>query len=666
MGKWLYYLYKRVFDTTVWMWIAVGLYFFTFLCPYQKVNELIYCIFLLFILGFIIHKAVFKPIWTAERRFRKLSQFLIIFWGVGSIYYRLSPLNIFNSGFPILKLFIILISAVGISIWLTPVIVSSIADLMGRTFYGFGRSASDDIPERVFVRSIPEGYRKRREYLQALKNLDEQLLELETDQIKPTESQMQWIFEAYAMKAEIYAEDLKDYDSAEAIINRLLDKGKLSCKGEAVFLNRLCDWRIKLKEDLDGAKAALEQIEKRHPGSEEAMYAAQRKNRLKLQEKGPAPRKKLVHLTEDLGLKEGFKGWDIPQMTWRKEIEELKKYLSEHPFDWDAREKLASLYSINCHDVKSAVRELDFLLEQDGQPKKKIVQWLNMKADFFVRDRDLERAKEALNSIVELYPETSPAYLAEKRIALLKSELKREKNKVYKVRKSDETDLKQVKTPFNIPTKVSTLASSLQKKDPAVLKNEEKKVDFDWIEEMQQLDRHLMDHPTNWEARERLASIYAYEMGETEAAIQQIEILLAQSKNKSTQIARWLNMEADFYVFAKDEVSAKKALQRIAELDPLNPAIFAAEKRIACLKNEIREPAQKKYEVTQWNEEEFLRPTVVTSGNDLTPKAIRQNRERAKNPEKESKPDEAREQREQKLRADLAKHLKNAGFSESD
>ncbi|MBO6004949.1 MAG: hypothetical protein J6Q00_05180, partial [Verrucomicrobia bacterium] len=263
MRKWLYYLYKRVFDTTVWMWIAVGLYFFTFLCPYQKVNELIYCVFLLFIHGFIIHKAAFKPIWTAERRFRKFLQFIIIFWGVGSIYYKLSPLNIFNSSFPILKLFIILISAVGISIWLTPVIVSSIADLMGRTFYGFGRAASEDTPERVFVRSIPEGYRKRGEYMLALKNLDEQLLELETDQIKPTEAQMQWIFEAYAMKAEIYAEDLKDYDSAEAIINRLLDKGKLSSKGEAVFLNRLCDWRIKLNEDLDGAKAALEQIEKR-------------------------------------------------------------------------------------------------------------------------------------------------------------------------------------------------------------------------------------------------------------------------------------------------------------------------------------------------------------------------------------------------------------------
>ena len=79
MGKWLYYIYKRIFDTNVWMWIAVGLYFFTFLCPYQKVNELIYCIFLLFILGFIIHKAVFKPIWTAEHRFRKFSQFLIIY-----------------------------------------------------------------------------------------------------------------------------------------------------------------------------------------------------------------------------------------------------------------------------------------------------------------------------------------------------------------------------------------------------------------------------------------------------------------------------------------------------------------------------------------------------------------------------------------------------------
>ena len=197
------------------------------------------------------------------------------------------------------------------------------------------------------------------------------------------------------------------------------------------------------------------------------------------------------------------------------------------------------------------------------------------------------------------------------------------------------------------------------------IKDEEKEIAYDWVEEMQQLDRHLMDHPSNWEARERLASIYAYEMGETEAAIQQIEILLAQSKGKPTQIARWLNREADFYVFAKDEIAAKKALRRISELDPLNPAIFAAEKRIACLKNEIREPAQKKYEVTRWNEEEFLRPKVVTSGNDLTPKAIRQNRERAKNPV-ESKPDAENEQRTRKARAERAEHLKKAGFPPSD
>jgi hypothetical protein len=177
---------------------------------------------------------------------------------------------------------------------------------------------------------------------------------------------------------------------------------------------------------------------------------------------------------------------------------------------------------------------------------------------------------------------------------------------------------------------------------------------------MQQLDRLLAEHPNHWEARERLASIYAYEMGETEAAIQQVEILLSQAKGKSAQIARWLNLEADFYVFVGDEFAAKKALQRIGEMDPQNPAVFSAVRRIACIQREIRNVLKKK------KDEGFFIPKMVHFGTDVTPKAIRQNRERAKNPEKESKPDEAREQREQKLRADLAKHLKNAGFSESD
>ncbi|MBR5690811.1 MAG: hypothetical protein IKX46_02525, partial [Verrucomicrobia bacterium] len=85
-----------------------------------------------------------------------------------------------------------------------------------------------------------------------------------------------------------------------------------------------------------------------------------------------------------------------------------------------------------------------------------------------------------------------------------------------------------------------------------------------------------------------------------------------------------------------------------------------AVRRIACIQREIKNALKKQ------KDEGFFIPKMVHFGTDVTPKVVRQNRERAKNPEKESKPDEAREQREQKLRADLAKHLKEAGFSGSD
>lgn len=661
MDKWLYYIKKRAFDSNAWMWGVVILYALTFICPFKAINYFIYFVITIAALIYLSYVIIIQPLWTSKDKISKASQTLMMCLGF-YLLYLLGIRYITNDG-----VYVMIISSIGVFVfrrflaWLAFMFTDRISDALVNLIFGFASNTDVDPSERIFYRSIPEGHRKRGEYMLALKDLDEQLLELETDQIKPTEKQLQWIFEANAMKAEIYAEDLRDYDSAEAIVNRLLDSGKLTCKGEAVFLNRLCDWRLKLKKDLDGAKAALEQIEKRHPGSVEAMYASQRKNRLKLSDNGSLPKKKLVHLPDDLGLKKGFKEWNVSQMALSKEIEGLKKHLSDFPLDWEAREKLASIYSITCHNVEAAVKELDYLLEQDGQPRKKIVQWLNMKADFYIREQDLENAKEALTTIMDCFPDTSPAYVAERRIALLRNELERGKPKVYKIQKSDETDLKQVKTPFRIPTKVSTLPSSIRSDEtqqkPA---NEEtKESPADWIDEMQQLDRLLAEHPNHWEARERLASIYAYEMGETEAAVQQIEILLSQAKGKSAQIARWLNLEADFYVFVGDEFAAKKALQRIGEIDPQNPAVFPAVRRIACIQREIKNVLKKK------KDEGFFIPKMMHFGTDVTPKAIRQNRERAKNPVR-VKPNEANEQREQKLRADLAKHLKNAGFSESD
>jgi tetratricopeptide (TPR) repeat protein len=660
MRKWLYYIKKRAFDSNAWMWGVVILYVLTFICPFKAINYFIYLLLTVIAVVYVLYVIIIQPIWTSKDKISRASQTLMMCFGF-YVLYLLGIRYITNDG-----VYVMILSSIGVFVfrrflaWLAFMVTDRIGDALGNLIFGFASNTDVDPSERTFYRSIPEGHRKRGEYMLALKDLDEQLLELETDQIKPTEKQLQWIFEANAMKAEIYAEDLKDYDSAEAIVNRLIESGKLSCQGEAVFLNRLCDWRLKLKKDLDGAREALEQIEKRHPGSVEAMYASQRKNRLKLPQKGPAPTKKLIHLKENLGLKKGFKEWNMDQMILSKEIEGLKKHLSDFPLDWEAREKLASIYSITCRNVEAAVNELDYLLEQDGQPKKKIVQWLNMKADFYIREQNLEKAKESLNTIIDCFPDTSPAYVAERRIALLKNELERGKPKVYKIQKSDETDIKQVKTPFHIPTKVSTLPSSIRRDEtqPEPVNNEIKESPTDWIDEMQQLDSLLAEHPNHWEARERLASIYAYNMGETEAAVQQIEILLSQAKGKSAQIARWLNLEADFYVFVGDEFAAKKALQRIGEMDPQNPALFSAKRRIACIQREIRNVLKKK------KDEGFFIPKMVQFGTDVTPKAIRQNRER-KEPVK-SKLDEENEQRTRKARAELAEHLKKAGFPPSD
>lgn len=517
-----------------------------------------------------------------------------------------------------------------IAAWLTPIICGKVSHFFGEVFYGFGEGGKGEKVEKKFLSSIPEGFRKRGKYQEALENIETQLRDLPDN------------LEGNLLKASIYADDLKDMPQAEAIIQEMLSSGNVPPSVGAHLYNRLADWRLNLCRDLEGAKAALQGLVNRYPGSEQALYAIQRKSHLCLPDDGKPKEKQVIRIVEDLGLKPGFKGWDMPQVSWQEEAESLVAYLKEHPHDWDAHEKLACIYSRHSNDVKAAVAELEELINQGEQPKKKVAQWLNLEADFYIRAYDLPGAQKALERISELYPGSAPAYMAAHRISLLKMELEKEKAILYEVPKTDpslalkndqrvakvarETYAKRAKESAKGPISPREVIVSEKEAAEPVKESPAPKEDNQWVEEMEKLDEHLAQHPVDWESREELAAIYAYKCGEVSAAISQMELLIQAEGRTPNQIAKWLNREADFYLHAQDLDSARASLERIGQLLPDSSFVPLAQRRIMRLKMEVHKADRLTYEIPRRDEREHS--SAMNLGGERIVKAVRDTRAR--------------------------------------
>jgi hypothetical protein len=99
----------------------------------------------------------------------------------------------------------------------------------------------------------------------------------------------------------------------------------------------------------------------------------------------------------------------------------------------------------------------------------------------------------------------------------------------------------------------------------------------------------LEKHPLDFEAREKLAVLYAGGFGRMDLAVSELEQLLAQPNHPHRLTVHWLNLLADLHVkIARDEAAAAAALKRILELFPGEAAAQRAQRRLDHLKLELK------------------------------------------------------------------------------
>ncbi len=277
---------------------------------------------------------------------------------------------------------------------------------------------SDEPPVPKPYYSIARSLRMKGKFLEAVVEIRKQLARFPND------------FEGVALLAGIQAEDLQDLPGAEITLNHFCDRPGAPPKQFAAAMNHLADWQLKLTQDADSARAALEKIVMRFPDTELALLAAQRIAHLGGTEKILLE----AHDRQPLAVPEGVKNIGLLETSGHLAPAEIDpaqlaadyvKHLEQHPLDTEVREKLAILYADHYQRLDLAAGELIPLIEEPNQPPKRVAHWLNLLADLQIRHgADYDTVRGTLEKIVERFPDLAVAEMARTRLGHLKTELK--------------------------------------------------------------------------------------------------------------------------------------------------------------------------------------------------------------------------------------------------
>jgi tetratricopeptide (TPR) repeat protein len=313
------------------------------------------------------------------------------------------------------KAFIVLYAAV-CGVGMAIVWVPSIVDVVGRMF-GSLYDGGDDEPDPKPFYSIFNAQRGKGKYLEALKEVRRQLEKFPTD------------FEGMMLLASLQAENLDDLSGAELSIHRLCSQPGHARRNIAYALNQLADWHLNLHKDREMAQNALEKIIELLPDSEMSLQAAQRIARLAETEMLLAP-----HERERVNVKKGEESIGLlREQEYLRPVETdpatvaaaLVKHLEEHPLDSHERESLAVVYANHYQRLDLAADQLEQLIQQPNQPAKNVVHWLNLLADLQVQGgSSVEEVQRTLQRIIDQYPDLAAAGNAQRRLDVVKLELK--------------------------------------------------------------------------------------------------------------------------------------------------------------------------------------------------------------------------------------------------
>lgn len=295
-----------------------------------------------------------------------------------------------------------------------------IAELISNPFANLYDGGTEPPEPKPFY-SIALAKRKLNHPLEAIVEIRKQLARFPDD------------YEGICLLAAIQAEDLKDLPDAELTLHHFCESPDAPPRQVAAAFTQIGDWHLKLAHDADSARAALEKIIEKFPGTEMALAAAQRiahlggveKIMLAAQDRQPMAMPEGV---KSVGLRDSMRDLIPAEADPAQLAADYVKHLEQHPLDTEVREKLAILYAAHYKRLDMATIELAQLINEPNQPPKLVAHWLNLLADLQIRGgADYDAVRQTLEKIIEHFPKMAVAELARTRLAHLRLELKGQK-----------------------------------------------------------------------------------------------------------------------------------------------------------------------------------------------------------------------------------------------
>jgi tetratricopeptide (TPR) repeat protein len=293
----------------------------------------------------------------------------------------------------------------------------TITDIVAKPFTSLYDGGNEEIEAKPYY-SIAMGMKKKGRTHDAIMEIRKQLDKFPND------------FQGVTLLANVHAEDMKDLQGAENIFNHFCERPEAPPKQVAAALTQLADWHLKIGVDVDSARAVLQRLIERYPGTEIALAAEQRISHL-----GGAEKILLEHHdrqniavpagVNNIGLLDSSAFLQPPEIEPGKLAAAHVQHLAEHPHDSEMREKLAMIYARDFKRLDLATLELAQLINEPRHSPKQVAKWLNLLANFQVDlGADVDTVRATLEKIVELFPDLPVAEVAQRRLALLNLEFK--------------------------------------------------------------------------------------------------------------------------------------------------------------------------------------------------------------------------------------------------
>jgi tetratricopeptide (TPR) repeat protein len=250
-------------------------------------------------------------------------------------------------------------------------------------------------------------------------------------------------------------------------------------------------------------------------------------------------------------------------------VREIRAQLAKFPTDVTGQLMLAEIQAEHMDDVPGAQLTIERFIAQPGHGPKNIAFALNSLADWHLKyARDVEAARQALEKIVELLPDTELSMGAAQRLAHLAD--------------ADAFLAVHERRPIQLRHGAMDIGLGHGAR-PAPPKQESPE------ESVERLVKHLEAHPLDAEAREKLAGIYFEHFDRSDLALEQLEQLIQAPNQPAREVARWLNLMADWQVkLGTDYETIQATLQRIIDrFADLAPARLA-QQRLDLLRLELK------------------------------------------------------------------------------